>query len=79
VLSEVAQQELNQVVSKYPDRRSAVLPALHIVQREKNHLTDEDIRMIAEALESTVTETQAIVGFSTLFRQQPTGRYLIQV
>jgi NADH-quinone oxidoreductase subunit E len=79
VLSEVAQQELNQVVSKYRDRRSAVLPALYIVQREKNYLTDEDIRTVAEALDLPVTETQAIVGFYSLFRQQPTGRYLIQV
>jgi NADH-quinone oxidoreductase subunit E len=79
VLSEAAQQELNQIVSKYPDRRSTVLPALYIVQREKNYLTDEDIRTVAEALDLSVTETQAIAGFYSLFRQQPTGRYVIQV
>lgn len=78
-MSEAAQQELNQIVSKYPDKRSTVLPALYIVQREKNYLTDEDIRTVAEALDLPVTEMQAIVGFYSLFRQQPTGRYLIQV
>ncbi len=78
-MSEAAQQELNQIVSKYPDKRSTVLPALYIVQREKNYLTDEDIRTVAEALDLPITEMQAIVGFYSLFRQQPTGRYLIQV
>jgi NADH-quinone oxidoreductase subunit E len=79
VLSEAEQQELNQILKKYPDKRSAVLPALYIAQRRRNYLTDEDIRGVAQALNMSVTEVQAIVGFYTLLRKDPTGKYIIQV
>jgi NADH-quinone oxidoreductase subunit E len=79
VLSETEQQELNQILKKYPDKRSAVLPALYIAQRKRNYLTDDDIRNVAQALDMNVTEVHAIVGFYTLLRKEPTGRYLIQV
>jgi NADH-quinone oxidoreductase subunit E len=79
VLSEAEQQELDAVLKKYPDKRSAVLPALYIVQRRQNYLTDDDIRDVAQALEMNITEVQAIVGFYTLLRKEPTGKYIIQV
>lgn len=79
MLSEAEQQELNQILKKYPDKRSAVLPALYIAQRRRNYLTDEDIRGVAQALDMSVTEIQAIVGFYTLLRKDPTGKYMIQV
>jgi NADH-quinone oxidoreductase subunit E len=79
VLSEAEQQELNQVLKKYPDKQSAILPALYIVQRRRNYLTDDDICDVAQALDLNLTEVQAVVGFYTLFRKEPTGRYLIQV
>jgi NADH-quinone oxidoreductase subunit E len=79
VLSEAEQRELNEILRKYPDKRSAILDALYIVQRRQNYLTENDIRDVAEALELNITEVQAIVGFYTLFRKEPTGRYVIQV
>jgi NADH-quinone oxidoreductase subunit E len=79
VLSEAEQRELDEILKRYPDKRSAVLAALYIVQRRQNHLTDDDIRDVAQALELTITEVQAIVGFYTLFRKEPTGKYMIQV
>ncbi len=77
--SQAFYEELQGVLKKYPVKQSAVLEALYILQRDKNYLSDEDIHTAAEALEMTVTEVQAIVGFYSLFRRQPTGKYLIQV
>jgi NADH-quinone oxidoreductase subunit E len=79
VLSEAERRELDDILKKYPDKRSAVLPALYVAQRRQNYLTDAAIRDVAEALELGVTEVQAIVGFYTLLRKEPTGRYLIQM
>jgi NADH-quinone oxidoreductase subunit E len=79
VLSEVEQQELHQILKKYPDKRSAVLSALYIAQRRQNYLTDEDVQDVARALDMNTTEVQAIIGFYTLLRKEPTGTYLIQV
>ena len=77
--SEAEQQELEEVLKKYPHKRSAILPALYLAQREKNWLDEEDIAAVAEALDVPVTEVHAIIGFYTLFRKEKTGRYLIQV
>ncbi len=67
------------MLQKYPRKESAVLEALYMAQRDKNYLSDADIRAVAEALEMPVTEVEALVGFYSLFRRQPTGKYLIQV
>jgi NADH-quinone oxidoreductase subunit E len=79
LLSPAELKELEQVLTKYPDKQSALIPALYIVQRAKNYLDEEDIQAAADALDLPVTEVQSVVGFYTLFRKQPTGKYLIQV
>jgi NADH-quinone oxidoreductase subunit E len=79
VFSEAEQRELDEILKKYPDKRSAVLPALYIAQRRQNYLTDEDIRDVAQVLDLNVTEVHALVGFYTLLRKEPTGKYIIQV
>ncbi len=75
------QQELTEILKKYPaDRKmSAVLPALYLAQREKNWLADEDIEAVAEALDISPTHVHSVIGFYTLFRKEPTGKYLVQV
>ncbi len=79
MLSEAAQQKLTQILKKYPDKRSAVLSALYIAQRDKNYLAEADLDDVAEALDMSVTDVHAIAGFYTLLRTEPTGKYLIQV
>ena len=79
--SDREQQELDEILKKYPpDRKlSAVLPALHLAQREKNWLDDDDIVAVAEALDIPVTHVHAIIGFYTLFRKESVGKYMVQV
>jgi len=77
--SEKEQQELDKILKKYPDKRSAVLPALYLAQREKNWLDDDDIAAVADALDVSVTHVHSIIGFYTLFRKEPTGKYMVQV
>lgn len=79
--SEKEQQELDEILKKYPpDRKmSAVLPALYLAQREKNWLDDDDITAVADALDIPVTHVHSIIGFYTLFRKEPTGKYMVQV
>ena len=79
MLSEAAQQELQRIVAKYPDKRSAMLPALDLVQRELGHLTPEAYRWVAEALETSPTWVASVASFYTLLRKEPVGRYLVQV
>ncbi len=77
--SEKEQQELDEILKKYPNKLSAILPALYLAQREKNWLDDDDITAVAEALDISVTHVHSIIGFYTLFRKEPAGKYMIQV
>lgn len=79
--TEQEQQELDEILKKYPtDRKlSAILPALYLAQREKNWLDNDDIQAVAEALDIPVTHVHSIIGFYTLFRKEPNGKYMVQV
>ena len=66
-------KELKQVLKKYPDSRSAVIPALYIAQRAKNSLDGEDIQGVAEVLDLPVTEVQAGGGLLYLVPQTADG------
>jgi NADH-quinone oxidoreductase subunit E len=81
VWSEKEQRELDEILKKYPPdhKMSAVLSALYLAQREKNWLDDEDIAAVAEALDISVTHVHSIIGFYTLFRKKPAGKYMVQV
>lgn len=77
--SEAEQTKLETILKKYPTKRSAVLPALYLAQREKNWLDDDDIAAVAESLDLSVTDIHSIIGFYTLFRKEKTGKYMIQI
>jgi len=80
-LQEKYAKEIEAILAKYPaDRkRSGVMPLLYIAQREGGYVTKQDIAEIAEILEITPTEVASIVGFYTLYHDNPGGKYRIQV
>jgi NADH-quinone oxidoreductase subunit E len=74
-------KEIEAVLAKYPgdQKRSAVMPLLYIAQREAGHVTKAAMQEIAEILEITATEVASIVGFYSLYYDEPAGKYRIQV
>ncbi|MGQ9682518.1 MAG: NADH-quinone oxidoreductase subunit NuoE [Anaerolineae bacterium] len=79
VFSESAQRELQEIIARYPDKRSAMLPALDIAQREQGYLTPEAYVWVAQALDTSPTWVASVASFYTLLRKEPVGCYLIQV
>jgi len=73
--------EIEKILAKYPaDRkRSAVTPLLYLAQRAEGYLSARSLLDIAEICEISVTDVASIVGFYTLYYDQPLGRYHIQV
>ena len=74
-------KEINAILAKYPDdqKRSAVMPLLYVAQREDGYVTKQDMSEIAEIIGVSVTDVASIVGFYTLYHDQPGGKYRIQV
>ena len=72
-------QEIDSILARYAQKRSAVLPILYIAQDEYGHLTDEAIREVAEIVQVPPTDVFEVVGFYTLFYNRPVGKWVLQV
>ena len=77
ILSEKYPEEIQAILAKYPadQKRSAVMPLLYLAQRENGYVTKaiigRDCRMI---LGLSATEVASIVGFYSLYYDEPAGR-----
>ncbi len=74
-------EEVQRILAKYPaDRKmAAVMPLLYLAQSEKNYVTKKAVEDIAEIIEISPTDVVSIIGFYTLYHDQPAGAYRIQV
>ncbi|GAB4534667.1 MAG: NADH-quinone oxidoreductase subunit NuoE [Thermodesulfovibrionia bacterium] len=79
MLSETAIRELNEIRKRYPDRKGALLPALHIAQREFGWLSDDAMSAVADILNLTEAEVKGTASFYSMFRFKPMGRNIIQL
>jgi NADH-quinone oxidoreductase subunit E len=81
MLVEKYAQEIQAILEKYPSdqRRAAVMPLLYLAQRDKMFVSREDMTEIGEILGISSTEVASIVGFYTLYYDQPQGKYRLQV
>ena len=72
---------LEEIVKRYPadQRRSAVLPALYLVQHQQGYITANAMRHVAERLGITPADVEDVVSFYTMFYTRPVGRFLLQV
>ena len=68
------------VATEYPERRSAILPALRLAQAEHGGwLPPEAFREVAEALEVTPAYCHAVASFYDMFHLEPVGRHMVEV
>ncbi len=79
ILSEQSLARMKEVATKYPSRKSAVLPALTIAYRQIGHLDDDIYIEISRAIDIPAVEIAEAATFYTMFPKQPRGKYLIQV
>jgi len=80
-LQEKYADDIQKHLAKYPpdQKRSAVMPLLYIAQREGGYVSKHDIEDIAEICEISTSEVASIIGFYTLYHDEPEGKIRIQV
>jgi NADH-quinone oxidoreductase subunit E len=71
--------EIKALPGKYPQPRSAVMPALDLAQEELGHLTPDAMTEVAEALQLDPGYVEGVATFYTLFHLQPVGRHRFYV
>ena len=73
-------RQVADIARRYPDRHSAILPALRLAQEEHDGwLPPEALREVADALEVTPAYCQAVASFYDMFHLQPVGRHIVEV
>ena len=79
VVTESMRREILSLLPRYPQKRSVLLPALHIVQRERGWIPPEAMEEVAALLDVRPVEVREVVSFYTMFNRAPVGRHHLQV
>ena len=73
------QEQIEQLMARYPDRRSASIPALWAVQERYGWCTPEGIRQAAAVMRFTPAYLESVASFYDLLHTDPVGRHRIEV
>jgi NADH-quinone oxidoreductase subunit E len=79
VISADARARIDAEIAKYPQKRGALLPALHIVQGELGHVSAETARGLAEIFEIKPIEVMEVVSFYNMFHASPQAKHHVYV
>jgi len=79
--SKESMDEIGRLISHYPPgkKKSALLPVLHIVQKEKGWLSVETMEQVALILEIKPIEVFEVATFYSMYFTKPVGRYVIEI
>lgn len=79
VFTGAARKQLDAVLSRYPTKRAALLPALWMIQEARGWISDAAMSEVGEVLDLTSAYVKGVVTFYTMYHQHPVGRHFIQV
>ena len=71
--------ELEEIAARYPEKRSGLLPMLHLVQSVEGRITPEGIEACADILDITAAEVSGVATFYTMYKRKPVGDYHVGV
>jgi len=67
------------ILTRYPDRRAALLPVLNLAQELRGHVAPETMDEVAVLLGLDQAYVRGVTTFYTMYNRAPVGRFLIQV
>ncbi len=75
------QARFDEIIVRYPEdrKRSAVLPALYLVQAQQGYITANAMRYVAGLLAITAADVEDVVSYYTMFYTRPVGRFVLSV
>jgi len=77
--SESTRKQIDEILTHYPDKRSALLPVLNLAQAEFGYISEEVMVLVAQWLDLTPPKVYEVLTFYTLLNERPVGKYLIQL
>lgn len=79
VLPEPVREKIPGIISRYPDKRAALLPLLWLVQEEHGFVSEEAMTEVAALLDLTPPQVYQTISFYTMFNPKPIGKFHLQV
>lgn len=72
-------ERFEKILSRYPEKRAALLPTLAMAQEIRGYLSAETMAEVAEALDLSPSYVRGVATFYTMYNKAPVGTFLIQV
>jgi NADH-quinone oxidoreductase E subunit len=79
MFSEAALKEIEEIKTKYPNARAALLPALYVAQREYGWLSGDAYKAVSEALGVPGAIARGVGTFYAMYKHAPMGRNVVQL
>ena len=71
--------EIQKAAGRYPQRRSAIMPALRLAQERHGWLSPDALREVASALDLTPAYCKAVASFYDMYHLEPVGRHMVEI
>ncbi len=79
VFTDARRDELDVILSRYPTKMAALLPALWIVQDTHGWVSEAAVEEVAGVLDLTAAYVKGVLSFYTMYHQHPVGKHFVQV
>jgi NADH-quinone oxidoreductase subunit E len=79
VFDELTHARADDIIARYPESRSALLPLLHLVQSVEGFVSQPGIEFCSQKLGLTDAEVSAVATFYTMYKRTPCGEHLVSV
>ena len=79
MISEMLSRKFDQIIARYPLKRSAMVPLLLYAQDEIGQVSDEVIAEVARRVEVRPIEVVEVVSYYSMLHRQPVGKHHLQV
>ncbi len=68
-----------EIISRYPKPKSALIPLLHLAQQQDGYVSDDAMEHLAELVGVTPADVLGTCSFYEMFKREPVGRYMVNI
>ena len=72
-------ERANRIIDLYPQKRSALGPLLYLAQEKEGYIDDDSVVEISKLVGITEVQVRSVASFYTMYKQEPSGKYLLSV
>jgi len=78
-LSADREREMTEILARYPTRRAATIPLLHLCQDQDGYVSEDAMVFVADKVGTSAAQVKGVVTFYTLFNTEPAGKHQVWV